>query len=565
MTEDDRPQFYRDFFPLQPEPKPRPASPPPMVNGSGTAYAKVAFQREVETLAQTPEGSRNEQLNIAAFNLAQLVGAGHLDRLEVWEKLEDTARAIGLTDVETVRTLHSAFGAGERLPRDVPDLPPLPGLTVLDGAAGTTADEEARRHIALTAASKITVRPVQWVWDQRIAVGTLALLAGREGLGKSTVGYQIAADMSQGRLPGIYHGTPRGVVVAATEDSWEHTIVPRLMAAGADLARIYRVEVITEEHVHGSLSLPRDLVALRREMTEVEAGLLLLDPLLSRLDPKLDSHKDAEVRMALEPLTGLADTARVAVLGIIHVNKSSDTDPLTVIMGSRAFSAVARSVLFVMRDPEDDGLRLFGQPKNNLGVSDLPIKTFRIEGVTVAEHEDGPVTASRIIWEGEHAGSLYDAMRSAGEDPEVRSATAEAMHWLREYLLSQGGSALSADCKAVGFKAGHAKTTINTARARMPIRVDYVGSPPVTTWTLKDTLPTTPVPLSRPLGRVEMDTTGITGQSEPAVDTDSPTNGSDVSSAPVSQSYPVPEPPRARDNGRDQWEPEDQRLPYKDD
>jgi hypothetical protein len=45
--------------------------------------------------------------------------------------------------------------------------------------------ERDQRRIVLTAASKIKPQRVQWLWDARIPLGTLALLAGREGLGKS--------------------------------------------------------------------------------------------------------------------------------------------------------------------------------------------------------------------------------------------------------------------------------------------------------------------------------------------------------------------------------------------
>jgi hypothetical protein len=37
------------------------------------------------------------------------------------------------------------------------------------------------------------------------------------------------------------------------------------------------------------------------------AVMLMPDPLISRLDPDLDSHKDAEVRLALEPMVAMAD------------------------------------------------------------------------------------------------------------------------------------------------------------------------------------------------------------------------------------------------------------------
>ena len=60
------------------------------------------------------------------------------------------------------------------------------------------------------------------------------------------------------------------------------------------------------------------------------------------------------------------------VVGLIHVNKSGSQDALNSIMGSRAFTAVPRAVLFVATDPDDETVRLAGEPKNNLGRTDLP-------------------------------------------------------------------------------------------------------------------------------------------------------------------------------------------------
>jgi AAA domain len=81
--------------------------------------------------------------------------------------------------------------------------------------------------------------------------------------------------------------------------------------------------------------MPQDLHDLEQRAVEVGAVLLVLDPLMSRLSDRLDTHRDAEVRLALEPLAALANRAHLAVLGIIHHNKSGSTDPLQVIMGSR--------------------------------------------------------------------------------------------------------------------------------------------------------------------------------------------------------------------------------------
>lgn len=198
--------------------------------------------------------------------------------------------------------------------------------------------ERGTRSVHLTCAATIKPRPVRWLWADRLALGVLALLGGREGIGKSIFAYTLAAMITRGTLQGADFGRPRAVIVAATEDSWEHTIIPRLMAAGADLTKVFRVDVATSEAVDTALSLPRDLPGLERSVTEVDAAAILLDPLMSRLDSGLDSHKDAEVRLALEPLVSLADRTAATVIGLIHVNKSTSSDPLTTLMARTALS-----------------------------------------------------------------------------------------------------------------------------------------------------------------------------------------------------------------------------------
>jgi hypothetical protein len=60
--------------------------------------------------------------------------------------------------------------------------------------------EAGRRVVHLTRASTIKPRPVCWLWLHRLALGTLALIGGREGIGKSILAYTLAADITRGRL-----------------------------------------------------------------------------------------------------------------------------------------------------------------------------------------------------------------------------------------------------------------------------------------------------------------------------------------------------------------------------
>jgi hypothetical protein len=330
-------------------------------------------------------------------------------------------------------------------------------------------DPEDRRHIVLTKASDITPRRVRWLRDERWAIGTLGLLGGREGKGKSTLVIADISAITNGAMPGEYYGEPRAVLVCATEDSWAHTIVPRLIAAEANLDLVYRVDVVSADHIHVGLSLPRDTLGIEEIVAQTGAVMLVLDPLLSRLAENLDSHKDAEVRRALEPLTMVADRCNLFVLGLVHVNKSGGGgDVLDRLMGSRAFTAVARSVSVVVDDPDDESerRRLFGTPKNNLGRSDLPSLTFTVEGAEV-QTPDGPTTVGRLLWGGESATSVRDAMDRGGEDSTVRTATAEAVDWLQEYMQMYGPSVLSKDVKDAARAAGHSAKTLNTARTRL--------------------------------------------------------------------------------------------------
>ena len=110
--------------------------------------------------------------------------------------------------------------------------------------------EQNERQIVFTPASSISMRPTRWLWNEdggRIPAGEITLTAGPGGVGKSTFHAWLIAKITTGTLPGIHFGKPASCIIAAQEDSWAQTIVPRLVAAGADLDRVYRVDVVESE------------------------------------------------------------------------------------------------------------------------------------------------------------------------------------------------------------------------------------------------------------------------------------------------------------------------------
>lgn len=340
-----------------------------------------------------------------------------------------------------------------------------------------------RRKIVLTCADDIEMKPVHWLWEKRIAEGELALLAGPPGVGKSTIsGAEWVAWITTGTMKGRYFGQPKGVIIAATEDSWEHTIKPRLVGAGADLRRVYRCEVFTREEVHASLSLPLDIPALSIQIKAYDVKLVILDPLMSRVSGSLDTHKDQEVRQALEPLTAMAKESECAFLGLIHTNKSNNTDPLKAIMASAAFGAVARTVLFAIKDPMDENVSNLGIVKSNLGsIWDVPTYRYRIENKRVGGTDEDPINTGVVVWMG-------DSDQTIGESLETRTAEGgapaveEAAAWLSDFLTMNGGTSPSQEIKKEGSKVGISLSTMDRARKRLKLKTISEGMPRKTTW-----------------------------------------------------------------------------------
>jgi hypothetical protein len=451
------------------------------------AYLSKVLAGVTEQVATAAPGTRNDALFVGAMKLGSYAKGAGLEWETALDNLTSAAERSGLIEDDGERQALATIRSGYRAakPRAVP-VAPYDSADSREGTSEVTdrLGHRASRRLTLTAAAAIKPRRVRWLWDQRLALGTLSLLAGREGLGKSTAAYWLAARITRGELPGEYQGQPRGVLICATEDSWEHTIVPRLIAARADLNRAYRVEVINADDLHVGLSLPRDLGEVERAAGEASAALLLLDPLMSRLADSLDTHRDGDVRRALEPLVTVGDRTGMSVLGLMHHNKSGSTDPLQLVMGSKAFTAVARSVHTVIPDPDDEtgARRLFGTPKNNLGRSDLPVLGFTIVGHAVPT-EEGDAWTSRIEWADEPIeGSIADAMRRAVDAGEDRGATAEATAWLADYLTVEGDRVPSAQIRQAGAREGHSNDALKRARLRLGLTIEHVGFPRRTYW-----------------------------------------------------------------------------------
>lgn len=93
--------------------------------GTNDRYIMRAVQLELDCLAGTYPGRRGEQLNMSAFALGQLVGAGALDRSEAEHGLFAAAVTCGLLQKDGERsvttTIRRGLDAGIKQPRNIPE------------------------------------------------------------------------------------------------------------------------------------------------------------------------------------------------------------------------------------------------------------------------------------------------------------------------------------------------------------------------------------------------------------------------------------------------------------
>ncbi|MFE9699071.1 MULTISPECIES: AAA family ATPase [Streptomyces] len=375
----------------------------------------------------------------------------------------------------------SALPPDDVLTAGLADLPPL------DWADGPPEQPGPARKLRLTRASDIEPEPVVWAWldegEGRIPAGALSVAAGREGTGKSSFGMWMAAQITRGALSGNFYGRPRAVFYVAVEDSWKQTIVPRLIGAGADLDLVYRVEAVEAEFGETTLSLPQDNSLMEQAIRDHDVALVVLDPLMSCIGKGIDTHRERDVRTALDPLARMADRTGCVLLGIAHFGKGAGTDPSALITGSGAFKNVPRAVFGFARDDDND-CRVMSQSKNSLGRADLPSLSYNIE-TTEVPTKKGLAYVGRFTFTGESTRSVSEILAQGQEGD--RGERDEAGAWLVDYLTDNGGEASAGDVIKAAEKDGFAKHTIQRARSKVGVTSQKSGFGKGWVWVLSVT------------------------------------------------------------------------------
>src|SRR5215204_3290222 len=297
--------------------------------------------------------------------------------------------------------------------------------------------------------SEVQAETVEWLWERRIPLGKITVLDGDPGLGKSVLTTDLAARLTTGRaMPqGFRKRQPAGVVILSAEDGAGDTIRPRFDAAGGDPAKV--VLLGTEE----TLGIPEDLDTIERAIKQVDAKLVIVDPIMAFLGEDVNPNSDKEVRRALTPVKQLAERLSVAVLIVRHLNKTPGGNHLYRGGGSIGIIGAARVGLLVGPQPDDDDLRVLAGQKSNLGPPPEGLK-YRI--VTA------PNDSAQVKYEGTVELKPQDLLKGP-QDEEERSAADEARDFLRSVLagsVRKESNSVKAEAKSLGIS----ETTLNRVK-----------------------------------------------------------------------------------------------------
>ena len=226
-----------------------------------------------------------------------------------------------------------------------------------------SGEQQPQQHtqvyrLRVVRADTVKQEPIKWLWENRFARGKSSLIGGDPGQGKSQIVCDVISRITRGAPwpDGGGKALLGSCIILSAEDSAEDTIAPRLTAAGADLSKVYIMDAV--EVVDGSsrsFSLATDLYQLAQLVEEIgDVVLIMIDPITAYLGADLDSHRTTAVRAVMQPVDKFAAEYDVAILGITHPPKATQSKAIHSFTGSLAFIAAARTGFIVVTEDDTD-------------------------------------------------------------------------------------------------------------------------------------------------------------------------------------------------------------------
>ncbi len=225
--------------------------------------------------------------------------------------------------------------------------PPKPEAEVCELAADICARYNpqaaaAAKGFTLTPLCELLARPDRaedWLWDGRLACGTVSLVAAKPKVGKSVLARNLALAVARGE-DFLGRATKRGEVIYLALEERDEEVKADFRALGATGNEPIFVHADTAPE--GGIAALTGLVRQRRPV------LVVIDPIV-RLARFRDEGAYAEVYAALGPLVDLAREAGSHILLLHHAGKSLKADAIDAPLGSTALGGAPAAIIVLRR------------------------------------------------------------------------------------------------------------------------------------------------------------------------------------------------------------------------
>ena len=337
--------------------------------------------------------------------------------------------------------------------------------------------------ISLQRCSDIEPQPISWMWPNWLPSGKLTVLAGGGGVSKSTLSLAIAAIISRGSYwpDGTACSTRGNVLIWSSEDSASDVIVPRLIAAGADLERCLILGEVNQNEKRRSFDPSQDVDKLENAVKYLGGvRLIIIDPIVSAVSG--DMHRANDVRRSLQSIVDFSQTHNCAVIGISHVAKgSAGKTPYDRVIGSQAFTALARVVLMAAKE-EDGDRRILAIAKSNIGPDNGGIEYFLHE-TSYCSLGRKEIKTSYINWGQSLHGSARELLSQVevNDNDQERGSRSELKRVISLAIRNAGGEilvkTLEQEVKAAGlsfYAAKRVKDELNISSEKLGMTGPWV-------------------------------------------------------------------------------------------
>jgi putative DNA primase/helicase len=327
-------------------------------------------------------------------------------------------------------------------------------------------------------ASEVMPEKTDWVWENRIAKGCVTVIAGDPGVGKSQIAATLAATVTRGgNWPCGEGSAPEGdVVMLIEEDDMAKRIMPLLMAADANLARVRLVGN------HGNPNYKRinlfdakDRYRVGREIARAKnPQLLIIDPISAFVDSAANNVSAA--REVFAELTRGAKYYDIAIVLICHLTKSGARNALSMIAGSSAIAAAARAIFLATNGEPASKRQILACVKNNLAPPNIALQ-YRIKRETV----EGEIATSRVAWNKNTLQMTADEALAKAKVNGAKPTQPRPVEELLKGLLADGKRAVS-EVFSKGKQSGFSPKQLRTAAKSLGVQPKPTGGGATRKW-----------------------------------------------------------------------------------